>query len=63
MIEREIKLQFENAGEARTAILAAGAAPSSAGDSRKMRSSIPAMNPFAVADAHCECAVNQAGAC
>ena len=27
MIEREIKLQFETAGEARTAILAAGAAP------------------------------------
>jgi adenylate cyclase class 2 len=27
MIEREIKLQFESAGEARTAILAAGAAP------------------------------------
>jgi len=27
MIEREIKLQFANAGEARTAILAAGAAP------------------------------------
>jgi adenylate cyclase class 2 len=27
MIEREIKLQFENAGEARAAILAAGAAP------------------------------------
>ena len=27
MIEREIKLQFETVGEARTAILAAGAAP------------------------------------
>ena len=27
MTEREIKLQFETAGEARTAILAAGAAP------------------------------------